>query len=429
MKTPVQRALVSTVLLAAMASVSSLAYAATTLHVMWYSDGNEGQVVAAQIKDFEAKNPGINVVLDQVPYKSIQTALPVQLAAGQGPDIARVADLGGLAKYMLDLRPLLPDAAQWDANYGPFLTWMRLPGDTTSIHGYMTQLTITGPFVNKTLFEQAKVPMPGDKATWPQWAAAIKTVAAAEKVPYPIAADRSGHRVFGMILSQGAKVFDAQGNPAVVDAGFKAGAQMIYDWHQQGLMSKALWGAVSGATYQGANTQFANGQVVMYESGSWQISQFAKTVGTNFDWVAVPTPCGPANCSGMPGGAAVVGFKSTKHPKSVAKLLDYLASPAVISAYYGKTLSVPGNVGVAKAGVSYVGATPAAAAALKVFGNEVATLAPVAYKLQGYAKNKIVFDAVISRLCEAIVGQSTLDQAYARITSDIKNQIAAANGK
>jgi len=30
--------------------------------------------------------------------------LPVQLAAGEGPDIARVTDLGGLNKFYLDHR-------------------------------------------------------------------------------------------------------------------------------------------------------------------------------------------------------------------------------------------------------------------------------------------------------------------------------------
>ena len=34
-----------------------------------------------------------------------------------------------------------------------------------AIPGYMTQLTVTGPFVNKTLFDQAGVELPGADAT------------------------------------------------------------------------------------------------------------------------------------------------------------------------------------------------------------------------------------------------------------------------
>jgi hypothetical protein len=128
-----------------------VAAAQTTLRMTWYSDGNEGEVMADLLRRFEDKNRDIRVVLDQVPFKAINENLPVQLASGQGPDIARVGDLGGLARYMLDLRPYLKNAAYWEANYGPFLQWMRVPGDTSSIPGFMTQLTVTGPFVNKTL--------------------------------------------------------------------------------------------------------------------------------------------------------------------------------------------------------------------------------------------------------------------------------------
>ena len=44
----------------------------------------------------------INVILDVVPYDAIMNTLPIQLAAGEGPDIARVTDLGGLNKYYAD---------------------------------------------------------------------------------------------------------------------------------------------------------------------------------------------------------------------------------------------------------------------------------------------------------------------------------------
>ncbi|PSC03074.1 ABC transporter substrate-binding protein [Alsobacter soli] len=408
---------------------SGYAQAQTTLRMMWYSDGNEGEVMADLLKRFEDKNKDIKVVLDQVPFKATNETLPVQLAAGQGPDMARTTDMGGIAPYMLDLRPYLKDAATFERNYAPFLEWMRVPGDAKSIPGYMTQLTVTGPFVNKTLFEQAGVPMPSPKATWEEWAKAVNTVADKVQAPFPLALDRSGHRFFGLAVSQGAKVMDAKGDPAVIDEGFKRAAQLVVDWHKSGVMSKELWGSVSGAAYRGANEEFKNAQVVMYLSGSWQIAQFDKTVGDAFDWVAVPTPCGPANCSGMPGGAALVGIKATKHPAEVARVLEYLASDDVVSEFYSRTLFVPGNLAVAKKGVQYPSASPQAAAALKVFGDAVASIDPVAYKIQGWTNSRIVFNAVISRLGQAVAGETTLDEAYKRIETDVAQQIAERNKK
>ncbi len=185
--------------------------------------------------------------------------------------------------------------------------------------------------------------------------------------------------------------------PAPIDDGFKRAATLISDWHKSGVMSKELWGSVSGTAYRGANEEFKNAQVPFYLSGSWQIAQFDKTVGNAFDWIAAPTPCGPANCSGMPGGAGVIGIKATKHPAEVAKVMDYLASEPILAEFYARTLFVPGHIGIAKKGVAYQGASPQAAAALKVFGDSVAALDPAAYRIQGNAYSRIVFNAAISR--------------------------------
>jgi len=400
------------------------ATAQTTLRITWYNDGNEGEVLQDVLNRFEQQNPDIKVILDTVAYKAILEGLPVQLAAGQGPDLARVTDLGGLSTHYLDLAPYISDPAYWEANFGPFLKWLRQPGDTKSIPGFMTQLTITSPYVNKTLFEQAGVALPGQGATWDDWAAASVDVAKKLDIPIPLAFDLSGHRVSGPAISMGAKYFDAAGEPALIDDGFKAMAQRLYDWHQDGTMAKELWGSVSGTTYLGANEDFANAQVVMYMSGSWQISQFSEQIGDAFDWWAVPAPCGPTACTGMPGGAALVALKTTKNPEAVGKLMDYLSSAEVLSEFYGRTLFVPGHIGLSKGGVDFDTVNPLAKHALETFAGAVPTIDPTAYELQGYVYNRVMFNAIISRLGQSIVGEMTLDEAYKRMEQDIAQQIA-----
>ena len=128
--------------------------AQTELRFTCYGDGNECEVMRELLDRFEADNPDITVALDKVPYKAILESLPVQLAAGEGPDLARVTDLAGLHPYYLDLTPYV-DAAYWEANFGETLDWYRAGPDDQGIYGMMTQLTITGPYINRTLFEQA----------------------------------------------------------------------------------------------------------------------------------------------------------------------------------------------------------------------------------------------------------------------------------
>ena len=400
------------------------AFAQTTVRITWYNDGNEGEVLRDLLDKFEAANSDIKVIVDTVAYKAILESLPVQLAAGEGPDMARVTDLGGLSKHYMDLTPHVSNAQYWEDNFGPFLKWLRQPGDTSSIPGFMTQLTVTGPYVNKTLFEQAEIALPGEGATWDDWAKAANEVAKKLEIPIPLAFDRSGHRVSGPAISMGAKYFDDSGEPALIDDGFKAMAQRLYDWHQDGTMAKELWGSVSGSTYLGANEDFANAKVVMYMSGSWQISQFSEQIGDAFDWWAVPAPCGPAACTGMPGGAALVALKTSKNPEAVGKVMEYLSSEEVLSEFYGRTLFVPGHIGLSAGGVNFQTENPFAKHALETFAGAVPKISPIAFDLQGYVYNRVMFNAIISRIGQAIVGEMSLDEAYQRMTSDIEQQIA-----
>ena len=395
------------------------------LRLTWYDDGNEGQVLRELLDRFEAENPDIRVVMDTVPYASgILEALPLQLASGQGPDMARVTDLGGLAEFFLDLRPYLEDPAYWEANFGPFLDWMR-PEDSDAIPGFMTQLTVTGPFINRTLFEQAGVAVPEGDTTWDEWAELTRQVAEATGTPFAMAMDRTGHRLAGPAISEGAALFDAEGHPALDDEGFRAMAQRMVDWHADGTMIPDVW-IGAGGSYAAGNEQFTNAQVVLYMSGSWQVGQFANLIGDGFDWAAVPNPCGPAACTGMPGGAALVGLAATEHPEAVARVMSYLAGEEVLREFYARTLFIPGHLGIAEGGLEYETDSESAAEALNVFAAQVGELSPVAYALQGYRYNRVVFDAVRDRLTQVFTGELSLDEAIARMQSDIDERIAEA---
>ena len=108
-------------------------------------------------------------------------------------------------------------------------------------------------------------------------------------------------------------------------------------------MPKEIWGGVGGSTYRDAFEEFANGRVVIYLSGSWQIRRMDTQIGKNFDWIAMPNPCGPAACTGIPGGAAFVALKRTKNPKDVGRFLDFLASEPVYAEYMARTENIPAH--------------------------------------------------------------------------------------
>jgi alpha-1,4-digalacturonate transport system substrate-binding protein len=415
--------------IAAIAALMALASQAQAqeLRVQCYSDGNECEVTGEIAKRFEAANAGAKIVIDKVPYKAVVETLPVQLAAGEGPDVGRVADLGGLNKYYLDLTPHLSAARQkaWADNFASTLPWFRSGPQDKGIYGLMSQLTVTGAYVNKTLFEQAKVPMPDAKATWDDWMAAADKVAKATKTPFAMAMDRSGHRFAPLAVAYGAKLFDANGVP-IIDAGYQTAVKKFIDWNKNGLMPKEVWGGTGGSQYRDAFEEFANGRIVVYYSGSWQLKRMDTQVSKAFEWAVAPAPCGPAACTAMPGGAAFVAFKRTKQPALAAKFIDFLSEDANYKELMAKTDNIPASLSVAKAGVSY-NVSPMAKAALNVFVADVPKIAPANFELQGYRFNRAVFLPTAQRIGQAVAGEMSADDAIKRLASDIDEQVKAAS--
>ena len=123
----------------------------------------KGPVVTELIERYQAENPGVTITLNQVGYNVIREQLPTQLEAGTGPDMAFVTNLGGLNPYYVDLTPYV-DANAWEAAYGAILPWYRA-GKPDGIYGYHTEMTVTGPYVNLTMFEEAGVDIPEPGST------------------------------------------------------------------------------------------------------------------------------------------------------------------------------------------------------------------------------------------------------------------------
>lgn len=419
------RRFVAGALAAAGIALASGASAQTVnLRYLCYADANECDVARDLLDRFEKANPNIKVTVDKVGFAVIREQLETRLQAGEAPDMARVTNLGGLNKYYLDLTPHI-NAAEWETNFASTLPWMRVGKDDKGIYGFMTQLTVTGAFVNKTMFDQAGVNLPAAGASWDDWAKAIADVQKKGKIYAGMAMDRTGHRFAGMSVSMGAKYFDAQGNPSnVVDDGFKATAERMVQWHKEGLMPPDIWPGASGAKWKNAGDMFINGDVAMHIAGSWMIQKYVTDIGQKFEWIVAPGPCGPAGCSAMPGGAAMVAFKGTKHPAEVGKVMQFMASEPILKEYYERTVQIPAHKGIAEKGLTYGNeVTPQTQAALKQFTADFAKILPPAHALQAYQRNVAIFNATVNYVAQAITGGLTLPDAYKKIQEEIDNAV------
>ncbi len=401
------------------------------LRITWYDDGNEGAVLRDLLDRFEAENPDITVVIDTVDYaQGILQTLPLQIQAGEGPDMARITSFTGLTDFYLDMRDLVEDPEYWDESFPEVVMQaMRPEGDETGLYGFPTQFTITGPFINRTLFEQAGIPVPSDEndaVTWEEWTEATRQVAEATETPFAIAIDRTGHRVAGPALSMGAAFFDEDGNVTIDSPGFRDFSSLLINWHEDDITPAEVWIANSGS-YAPAADYFINGQLVFYMAGSWQIGNFAANIGDNFDWEAVPNPTGDGGSTGIPGGAVLMAIKDTEHPEEVARVMDYLAQVEQQQEFAARTLFIPGHLGLVESGVDYETDVDAAKEALNVFLTQLPSLSEQAYALNFHPQNTAIFNGIRDRLGQVLTGELTLDDAIVRMQQDADDAITAAS--
>ena len=186
---------------------------------------------------------------------------------------------------------------------------------------------------------------------------------------------------------------------------------------------KDVWVSAAGSTYRAASEDFINAQLVYYYSGSWQIPNFAAKIGDAFDWVATGSPCGPTTCTGNIGGAGLVAVKHTKNPKDVAKVMDYLAREDVQREFAERSLFIPAHRGVFEGTPDYKTEDPQVKAALEAFLAAAATTLPEIQKLPAWRWSDAVYGALVTRVGQAVAGELTPEEAFARIDSDVAQKV------
>jgi alpha-1,4-digalacturonate transport system substrate-binding protein len=390
------------------------------IRFMYYADGIEADVMQPIVDEFMAANPEITVVLDVVPYDTIDQQLPVQVETGEGPDMARITNFGAYSGKLLDLRSYLEDAAYYEANFpAPILEAM-------GYGGFPDALTVTGPFVNKTLFDQAGIEVPGEGTTWDEWTEITKQVAEATGVQFAISIDRTGHRFAGPAMSNGATLIDADGNFTVDTPGYRSFAELLNSWHEEGITPNEVW--LVGDSLNNCIDFFKSGDLVMCMTGSWQINGVANDVGDAFDWVVVPNPSGDGGSTGVAGGAGIVAFGDTEHPEAVAKLMEYLIQAENYSAFSAGTLSLPAQTEVATQGVDFDTDNEAVLNALSTFTAEIPKLQDQAVALNVHPFAFAYYRNSANRIAQYLTAELTLDEALQRLQQDIDDAIAEAGG-
>lgn len=368
-------------------------------------------------KKFSEENPDITVDFITTGYDAVLKQLPLQLAVGEGPDLAKMSRWS-LSEYFLDLAPHMKDPEAFKALHKSSLSVLRSKGDSEEvIKGYLSSETVNLPFVNITLFEQAGIELPKEGYTLKELVEVSAKVAKEVEVDIPFTMDRSGHRFTGPAFSYGASFKDENNAITIPDDALKAYIKDIKSWVDEGYFPKEMWGAAGGTKYKNMGDAFVNGQVVSYFAGNWMINPFTQKIKDDFEWQMLPAPCGGSEyCVAQPGGTAIVGFKHTKHPEAVARFIEFLGN-AENQRYIAENFLI--ITGAKFDGLEYKTDNPNTKKSLEVAAKAAEYNIPdFVREWQVFIGADSVYGSLIKRVGQLIVGELTLEDTYNLLEQD-----------
>ncbi|MAM09158.1 MAG: sugar ABC transporter substrate-binding protein, partial [Rhizobiaceae bacterium] len=88
----------------------------------------------------------------------------------------------------------------------------------------------------------------------------------------------------------------------------------------------------------------------------------------------------------------------------------------------------PASRSVGDAGVEYPGASERTQEALATFSAQVPKMADAAYRFQGWRYQRAMMNSLTTRISQVLNDELTVDEALARIETDVNLAIDAARG-
>jgi multiple sugar transport system substrate-binding protein len=294
--------------------------------------GREGEVVAQMIPDFERRNPGIHVVVQQIPWSAAHEKLLTAYVGESTPDVAQMGNtwipefvtvraLEELAPATVDQRDYFPGI--WATNV--------VDGKLYGIPWYVD---------TRVLFYRTDIVGRAPR-TWDEWTAAMERIKSQRLARYAILLPTNEYEpVEVLAMSNGSTLLDAKGtHGAFRQPQFAQAFQFYIELFRHG------WApAVSNAEIANIYQQFAQGDFAMWITGPWNVGECKRRLPPGTKWATAPLPARDASAPtgvSMAGGASLVLFRGTKHRAGAEKLIRFLSEPAQQIRFFDLTGDLP----------------------------------------------------------------------------------------
>ena len=290
--------------------------------------GYEGEVVAQLLPEFERRNPGIKVDLQQLPWTAAHEKLLTAFAGDALPDvvplgntwIAEFATLGALEP--LDARIAATAgfaredffAGAWDSGV--------IDGRAYAVPWYVETRV---PYYRKDLLAKAGVAtLPQDWAQWKAAMAAIKRQAGADQAAILLPLNEY-EPLLNLAVQQPDPLLREDGRYGNFRSdGFKRTLTFYLEMFDLGYAPR-----IDNTRISNVWDEFGKGTFSFYISGPWNIAEFKKRMPDALKdaWTTMPLPGPNGPGASIAGGTSFVVFRQSQRKDAAWKLIAFLSEP------------------------------------------------------------------------------------------------------
>jgi multiple sugar transport system substrate-binding protein len=379
--------------------------------------GREGEVVQAMMPEFERRNPGVSVRVQQIPWTAAHEKLLTAFVGGSTPDVAQLGNTW--IPELVELRALADltarvgaGAAVDPADHFPGI-WATsvIEGAVYGIPWYVDTRVL---FLRTDLLARAGVTSP--PRSWAAWRDAMVRVK-----------DLPGGERYGILLPT-----SEWAQPVLL--GIQAGATLLRDGDRYGafrapefrrafefyisLFKDRLAPALNANQVANVYQQFGEGFFAMYITGPWNLGEFRRRLPRELAaaWTTAPLPApSEADWPGLSlaGGSSLVVFRASPHPDAAWRLIEFLSQPEQQEAFFRESGDLPANRAAWR--------SPALAAdpQAQAFYLQLQHVQPMPRIPEWEQVATRVFEAAE----QAIQGRASLDDALAALDRDVDHML------
>ena len=307
----------------------------------FWTIGREGEAISQLLPAFERENPGLHVVLQQLPLSAAHEKLLTAFAADATPDMTQLgntwlpelAALGALEP--LQTRVERSSIIQ-PGDYFPSIWATNLYAG--ALYGVPWYVDTRLLFYRSDLLRAAGFRTP--PRNWREWRQMLAALSHPERGVYGILLPTNEYdQLTALALQQPDPLLRDDGRYGNFEsAGFKRALKFyvdIFRLHQAPPISNVEAG--------NPWVEFGRGVYAFYFSGPWNIAEFRHRLpaAQEADWNTAPLPGPDGPGASGAGGSSLVIFRRAAHKEAAWKLIEYLSRPDVQGRFYALLGDMP----------------------------------------------------------------------------------------